>query len=38
MRVGANIAVMAPVIRAQGLSKRYGATLALDRLDLNVRD
>jgi ABC-2 type transport system ATP-binding protein len=29
---------MPPVIRTQGLSKHYGATLALDRLDLNVRE
>jgi polyether ionophore transport system ATP-binding protein len=27
---------MRPVIHTEGLSKRYGSTLALDRLDLNV--
>ncbi len=27
---------MKPVIRAEGLSKRYGPTLALDALDLNI--
>ena len=27
---------MQPVIQTEGLSKRYGSTLALDRLDLTV--
>jgi ABC-2 type transport system ATP-binding protein len=29
---------MQPAIHAEGLSKRYGSTLALDRLDLSVRE